>query len=90
MIPAVPRILLVCPTPVTLRLWASNVCSSRELDVLVKHGHPADKISKSPFGLFPDRLATGAARTAADWRSDVVLGTLEQELLGLCRETTVR
>ena len=36
-----------------------------------------------------NELATGAARTAADWRSDVVLGTLEQALFGLCRETTV-
>jgi glycosyltransferase involved in cell wall biosynthesis len=37
-----------------------------------------------------DALAAGAARTAADWRSEVVLGTLEQALYGLCRGTTVR
>lgn len=33
-----------------------------------------------------DALAAGAARTAADWRSEVVLGALEQALVGLCRD----
>jgi len=37
-----------------------------------------------------DALAAGAARTAAGWRSEVVLATLEQALVGLSREPAVQ
>ncbi len=34
-----------------------NVCNTIERDVLVQHGHAADKICMFPYGLFPERLA---------------------------------
>jgi glycosyltransferase involved in cell wall biosynthesis len=35
-----------------------NVCSTIERDILVQHGHSADKICMFPYGLFPERLAS--------------------------------
>ena len=34
-----------------------SVCNLAERDVLVEHGHSADKICAFPYGLFPERLA---------------------------------
>ena len=34
-----------------------NVCNAIERNILVGHGHAADKICMFPYGLFPDRLA---------------------------------
>lgn len=34
-----------------------NVCNEIERDMLVRHGHSADKICVFPYGLFPERLA---------------------------------